>query len=71
MIVQVWSGNRNGLLGNYEIELNDEDNARKAAFRYINKRREKDWQELMECTSVLKIQKLDVQTANVMLTHIH
>jgi hypothetical protein len=43
----------------------------KIAFRYVYKRREKDYNELMNATVILNLRKIDRGAEEVMLSHVN
>ncbi len=62
-----------GKIGDYRQYINvpesDYDTARKIAFRYVFKRREKDFNELMHMASKIQVYELHTEAAEILLNH--
>lgn len=70
MLIKVRQGqnSQNYYYKTFDVDTVGDDNARKAAFRYVYRRVEKDYQELHECTSRdAVIQKLSASEVDMLL----
>lgn len=52
-----------------DVPYDDRDLARKIAFRFIHKRRERDYQEIVETTRALDVIPIAPQAAEILRSH--
>ena len=53
-----------------EVPCIDEDEACRVAFRFVYKRRERDYSELANATYVPKLEQLSEDVARLMMSHV-
>lgn len=51
--------------------VTDKDEARKIAFRFVHKRREKDYNELVHACSTPEVKEISSETGQTMLSHLN
>jgi len=53
------------------VDLNESDNVREAAFRFVNKRKEVDYSEMANHTRILAIENMSKDQFDMMFTHVN